>query len=743
MAPATEVCVSLPLAWVGLWMALGALSWPWWRPGADSLLPAVLALVVAAALGRSSPVAAAFWMMAAFALGAASVDVHRAATGGDDAHVLGTIVSSSGSEALLERAGRRLTLRFSGPAPPEGTRLAALTVEAGAGTRLPGSWPEEAADQLMNRPVRKVRQWIPLGGEPTSPAFPEARHAGLMRALATGRREDLPEDERDLLRRTGTSHLLSVSGLHVALVAGGAGGLAALLVAPLALLRWPRLTRLLSGGAALAAACAYADLVGWPVSARRAVWMVGAAVVARAMGRSGRTWSALGLAATAVVLFDPGQVAEPPALLSFGAVAGILWVGPRITRWLPPDSPWILRYPVSALATTVGATAGTLPITAWIFQSLPPLAPLSNLVAVPLIGGVGTPAALLAALLPAPWCSAAAWVGDQAIDLGLRALRHLDVPPWHPAVGPVGAGLLALALPLRRHTALVAGLVLLALGLREVPAGGLTVTWLSVGQGDAALVRWPDGRAWLLDGGPGADAVTSWLRREGVRRLDAVILSHPDMDHLNGLQEVIDEIPTRGLWVPREARPDEETYGHFLALARERSVPLRGAEDPLPGALILEPPGDSDNDGGLVVLIGYKSRMILFTGDIEAGAERWLIGRLPPVDVVKVPHHGSRTSSTRAFVDALHPALAVISVGVGNPFGHPAPEVVDRWPHVLRTDQDGTIQLWLTAKESRLSAWRPGEGWRALGSLEGLRMGHGGSLLGVRHGPIDTIAPGG
>lgn len=704
-----------PLALAALFMALGAATWSAWEPAPVACAGLALGCSVLAVLLRRWSGGAAAWVLGAALIGAASAGaVPRPGPAAEEERMIGIITRSSGNSALVQTAEGARVWRFFEPAPPQGTRIAAWTTRAGAFNRLPGSWPSEAANRLAGRPEMRVRDHLTLGTPPPPHRLEGARHEGLLLALATGRKDLLPDEERALLRRTGTTHLLAVSGLHIALIASLARALLGVLLAPLAFSRHPRVLRALIGLGTLTAAVGYASFVGWPISAVRAVWMVSAAVAASSLGRSTHAWSALGLAGCATVLMDPTQIYEAAALLSFGAVAGILWVGPRITRWLPPDAPWLARWVVGALATTIGATAGTLPVTAWIFQELPPLSPLSNLVAVPLIGGVATPAALIALAVPGPVGALALRVGDGAIHLGLWAIAPLAGEPLHPALGPASALALALALPLRRHTGACLGLLLLGLGLRELPRGGLTIDFLSVGQGDAALLRWPDGRAWLIDGGPPSDAVLAWLRREGVSRLDAALLSHPDADHLGGMIPALDGLEVGGLWVPREAREDEATYAEILSRLRARGVPIHGPEDPLPGAWLFAPPGESDNDQGLVALVHYQGFTALFTGDIEADAERWLAPRTGPVDLVKVPHHGSRSSSTPALVAATRPALALISVGAGNPFGHPAPEVLARWPRTLRTDQDGTVRVWTDGRTPVIRAWRPGEGWRRL-----------------------------
>lgn len=706
-----------PLGLAALALGAGALLWPCWPLPAPDALAATLALALAAAVGRRTPLATPLWLAACLLLGAGAVASTPTEPTGEGPR-MGIVAATAGREAVLRTARGEATVRFSEEPPPVGQRVLVTTRPADPGVLLPGAWDGGLADRLGRRPLLRATSWVALGPPvSTGPRFPGATYGGLMRALVTGARDELPEDQRDLLMATGTTHLLSVSGLHVGGMAALAAGLASALLWPLAFSPWPRLRGALTGVLGLGAACAYAAAVGWPVPAVRCAWMVAAAVAGRALGRSGDAWSALGLAGCAVILWDPSQVAEASALLSFGAVAGILWVGPRFTRYLPPDCPRPVRWVVTALATSLGATAGTLPVCAWLFQTLPPLSPLANLVAVPIIGGLATPLATLGGFGPEPLAGWATALADGLCGLGLWLIRPLASAPWPVAVGPVGALMLALALPLRRQAGLVAGLALLALGLREVPVGGLRVTWLNVGQGDAAALRWPDGRVWLVDGGPPSNAVLGWLRREGITRVDAVFLSHPDMDHLGGLRAVVEGLEVGALWVPRTARPDEPEYAAFLALAEARGAQLRGPTDPPPrGARLWAPTGRSDNDGGLVLRVDYGRRSALFTGDVEAEGEAWLAGRLGPVDVVKVPHHGSRTSSSAGLVHATRPLLAIVSVGRGNPFGHPAPEVLARWAgaRVLRTDLDGTVELWTDGHAMRLRAWRPQEGWRAL-----------------------------
>jgi competence protein ComEC len=253
----------------------------------------------------------------------------------------------------------------------------------------------------------------------------------------------------------------------------------------------------------------------------------------------------------------------------------------------------------------------------------------------------------------------------------------------------------------------------------------LTVTFLDVGQGDAAVVEAPGGAVMLVDGGgvrdgafdPGARIVEPFLRARGIGRVDIVALSHPHPDHMSGLFRIIERFPVGALWTSGDDGHNPE-YGRLLSLARKHRVPapqvaattLGGASiEPLgpfwgshAGERIGAPAGLTVNDASLVLRVGFAGRGVLFAGDLEADGEGELVGRRDAgqavaADVLKVPHHGSRTSSSPELVDAVAPALAVMSLGWRNQFRFPAPEVVARYEsrgaRVMRTDRDGAITV--------------------------------------------------
>jgi competence protein ComEC len=281
-----------------------------------------------------------------------------------------------------------------------------------------------------------------------------------------------------------------------------------------------------------------------------------------------------------------------------------------------------------------------------------------------------------------------------------------------------------MAVPLlARRPALASLVALVGLGLRRWPRGHLLFTFLAVGQGDASLVIWPDGRRWLVDGGPEERAVLRWLRREGIRHLDVVVATHPHPDHIAGLSAVLDELSVEQLWVSRPAGADEQGYLGLLAVAHARGVEVLESGDPRIPAIYPLPgdarePGDANADS-LVLYLASGAHRVLLAGDTEAHGEAAFTARTGPVDLLKVPHHGSRSSSSPEMLAALRPRLAVVSCGLGNSFGHPHPQVLARYTpsRLLRTDVDGTIQVEGDGSTLTLRAWSPGRGWRELGPL--------------------------
>lgn len=716
-----------PLVAFALGAVLGAFAWPALAPPLGAGIAAGAVLVGLACLRAATAPLALFAAGLCLGLAAPARVPDPPALSGDwrlRGHVVTAAIGTRADVAVgsIARPGGewrplsgRVRVRFPSTPPPPGT---AVAIDGAARPialqRLPGA-PDPAWEAAMARVATDVdaRVALRLGRPPPVPDVAGATHAGLLRAMLDGERAGLDDATRELLQRTGTWHLVSISGLHVGLGAAAAWGLVWLLTRPLLLfwerggLRWP------CAIAAVAAAVAYATWAGSPLPAQRAAVMVAAGSLLAALDRRAHAPQLLSLAVLGSTWAEPAAVASPGLQMSFGALIGILLLEDRVTRWLPPDTPRLCAWPVKGLATTFGATVGTLPVVAWHIQSLSPLSPLANLWAVPLVGTIGTPALLASQVLPAPLGPLALRVADLAVGLGLWGLPLFDREPWHPAVGPLGALVLAAVPFLGRRPVLALGAAALALGLRERPRD-LAVTFLAIGQGDAALVRWPDGRDWLIDGGPPGDALLFALRRLGVRRLDRVVVSHAHPDHVGGLGPVFEGLPVGAVVVPRLPREGEDA---FAALLLGQWVEL-GVTAPLD---VLHPllgwaarGGDAVNEESLVVRIGHGRRRFLFPGDVEEDAEAALAAGDVRADVLKVPHHGSGGSSSPAFVAAVAPEIAVVSCGRENRYGHPHPRALRSYAatRLYRTDRDGNVTVRTDGEALRVELGEVPEPWR-------------------------------
>jgi len=525
------------------------------------------------------------------------------------------------------------------------------------------------------RTVLRARRVVPLGA--TTPERPVLEGpAAVLAAVASGDRRGVDEQTWAVLRDTGTSHLLAISGFHVGVVAGAVGGGMLLGIRRLGALRPEGVSTVWAWWAGAAAAGVYAWSAGAPISAQRAAGVVLLAAIGRSMGRQLDAMRMLAVAAVAVCVVDPGAIATPGFQLSFGAVLGLLRFSSLFDGIEPPRG---LGWAKSGLVATAAATLGTLPAAAWWFQSLSITSPLANLFAVPFMAVAVVPCAALAEWGPAPLDGLGGWLGGWAVRFMLAGLDLLRTAPLAPAVGPLGA-LILCGVFLRIRVGWIASVLILGLGLRTRSAGGMEVLFFDVGQGDSALVEYPDGRRWLVDGGRN-DAVRNALRRMGVRSLDVVVASHGDADHAAGLLPVLESLRVRELWIGRV-----EGHEALLSMAVARGVKVRR----FPSRVESEA---SANDASLVVRARSRWGEVLFAGDVEEAGEAWI---REPATVLKVPHHGSATSSSPGLLDRVQPELAVLSVGF-NRYGHPHDAVLERYRErsipVLRTDLDASIRL--------------------------------------------------
>lgn len=583
----------------------------------------------------------------------------------------------------------RVRVIFPSDAPGPGSLVLLLGAAGPVKRDLPGAPdPVYIARMAGVRTVVKAERAEVIGGRPRPLIGAEKDPTCLMRAIVLGDRSGCSAETLLVLRRTGTSHLLSISGFHVGIAAAMAMALSARLTRLSGIVRRAGLQSPIPLAAALIAAWSYTALAGWVLPAERAAVMLSAGLVARALGRGVAALPVLVLTGAALSVTDPGAPGSASFQLSFGAMAGLILFVPRLTARLPDRLPGPIRFVCEGLATTLGATIGTLPVSALWFQEVAPAAPVANLVSMPVLGVALVPVGAVVCAAPEPLSSWVAALATLACRLELWMLGALVFEPLRPAVGVWGALLLSLcALASLRRPLLASIAAAIVLCSPRRPQGDLTLTVLDVGQGDAMLVERGRQR-WLVDGGRDGRAVARWLRRSGIRRLDVAVATHPDLDHAGGLVDVLEAIEVGELWA-------FDAPQALLDAASRRNVPV---VRPPPGSGALHPPAAgledlADNDRSIVFGLGP----LLLTGDLERRGEELLLPQIHrPYDVLKVGHHGSRTSTSEDWLEVVRPRLAIVSVGE-NRYGHPHSEVLERLQArgitVLRTDIDGTITL--------------------------------------------------
>jgi competence protein ComEC len=600
-----------------------------------------------------------------------------------------------------------------------------------AGRAVPGSF-------IPLSPAAGWRVWLEdhrqAFGAATQARVSSVDAGALVAALGAGLRSELGPGWEERFARSGLAHVLSVSGLHVAALALV---LAAFLGAVLRLI--PACMRRLDPGrpaalAALPLVWGYVLFTGQQAPAIRSAWMLTAVLVGRVLQKPVDALNALALAAGVLLIADPASVRELSLQLSFTAVAALILLSPRLRRALPIAPPdlargrgWRLALQriretvLGTLAASAAVTLASVPLVAGAFHRVSVAGLLTNVVALPLCGLLTLACAGAAGVfcIHPGLAALPLWMAARLATLLLRVVAFGSAVPGAafalPSFGPVAtvawcAGLVALALGWRWIPWLApAALVSVLAAPVLAPRPPLEVTFLPVGHGDSVLVS-SAGRNLLLDGGgvpggvdPGARIVLPYLRERGIRRLDAVALSHPHPDHALGLITVLAEVPTDALWLPAGIDSGPLVRALVAAAGRARVEELGAGRVLRLGqstVRVLSPPGDgagirSVNDRSLVLQVEGEGGSVLLPGDLESAGEDQLSA--PEATVVKVPHHGSRTSSTPEFVARTHPALAVFSDGRHNRFGLPAPEVVDRWraagAEVLRTDFDGAIRV--------------------------------------------------
>lgn len=567
-----------------------------------------------------------------------------------------------------------------------------------------------------------------------------AREGALAQALVVARKGELDEATRDAFVRAGTAHLLAISGFHV--------GLLALLVIWVVGRAAPQRVATAVG---TALAWGYVALLGFPDAATRAALLLSLVTAGRLLGRPVLAAGALGSALLLLAAVDPGLAGRVGAQLSFAGALGLAVGAAPACRWLTEVAERrfaVARSPrakglIDAFGAAVVATAATLPLVAWHFERISLVSVPATLVATPLVA-LALPAVVATVvldLLALPGTDVAAAAVATAAE-GLLGAARLVVglfaaPSWSSldvsrggvvaaaAGGAVGA-LLTRGVLRVGNAARVGALAMgAAAGVALAPAlngggdGRLYLHVLDAGQGDALALRTPGGRWVVVDAGPPpGERVVRAMARLGVRRVDLLLLSHPDADHVGGLAPLVERLEVSRIVGPGTLRATGP-WRSAVEIADRRGVPWgivgRGDAWTLDGVAfrVLHPErgagpvGSGDPNARSVILhVSWRGVDLLLTGDAPLGVEEGIATAAGDVEILKVGHHGSRTSTSSRFLDRVAPEVALIPVGRGNRYGHPHPIVVRR----LR---DAGVETWRTDLHGALTVVvdRTGEWW--------------------------------
>lgn len=577
----------------------------------------------------------------------------------------------------------------------------------GGNTRL-----DARADGLIYR----IESWREAVRDKFSATLGPAPYRGVLTALAVGDQGSIPQAQWQIYTRTGINHLISISGLHITMLSGLGYALAYYLWRCSTRLTLSLPARKAAAVAALLIATGYSLLAGFGVPAQRTMYMVGTVACALWLKRNFSLSQILSFALLGVLLQDPWAVLAPGFWLSFGAVALILYVtAHRLAR-----SHWFKEY----LTVQWAMSLGLIPMLLALFGQISLISPIANAIAIPMVSLIVVPLTLLGAALP---FEVPLWLAHIAMDGTMVVLEWLNAQPaavWIQHAPPAWSivtgmlGVLWMLAPAGFPGRVLAPLLMLPMFLNrpEMPEPDtLKVIVFDVGQGLSVAAQTRH-HALLYDTGPdfaneadsGNRILIPVLRSLGLRELDGIILSHDDIDHTGGTASVIQSMPVEWL---ASASP-----GNKLSRTSERqdnfTITRRPCRDGmhwnwdgvefeiLHPSILPDKNRKHDNESSCVLRISIGDQHILLAGDIEKRGEQRLLTLHPdqlPANLLVVPHHGSASSSHLALIAAILPDYAVFTSGYRNRFGHPKPEIVQRYLDIgatlLRSDQDGAILI--------------------------------------------------
>lgn len=570
----------------------------------------------------------------------------------------------------------------------------------------------------------RIETWREAVRDRFNKALADEPYAGVLSALAIGDQSSIPQAQWQIFTRTGVNHLMSISGLHITMLASLAYALSYWL--------WRRSVRFLlccparkaAALFALAVALVYALLSGFAVPAQRTVYMVAAVAAALWLNRQFSLGQILSIALLGVLIPDPWAVLAPGFWLSFGAVALILYVtAHRIGR-----SHWLREY----LTVQWAMTIGLIPILLALFQQVSVVSPLANAFAIPLVSLIVVPLTLLGAVLPWDLPLSLAHLVMQGVMQLLIWLNDLPQAVWiqhAPSVWSVIFGMLGILwilLP-RGFPARWLGLLLLLPMFVVVPSppaeNTLRLIVFDVGQGLAVAIQTRQ-HALLYDTGPdfggesdsGNRILVPTLRALGISKLDGLILTHNDSDHTGGAASVIQAMPINWL---SSSLPDDHPLLQQVGDVRQCVAGQNWQWDGVSFAM-LHPSQESytnlqlpDNERGCVLRISIGTQHVLLTADIEKESEQRLVRDYPEqlaATLLLAPHHGSKTSSSLDFIANVLPDYTVFTVGYRNRYGHPKAEIEQRYldsgAQLLRSDRDGAILVEMDAHNITVVPYR-------------------------------------
>ncbi|MBF0454380.1 MAG: DNA internalization-related competence protein ComEC/Rec2 [Magnetococcales bacterium] len=562
---------------------------------------------------------------------------------------------------------------------------------------------------------------------------------GLVEALLVGKRGRLLATTQESLTVSGTFHLLAISGLHLGLVAGWSFFILRLLITLIPALSLPHDSKRLAALLALIPLFMYGSLAGWSLSTQRAAVMLSLYLLSVAWGRNRSGWRSLTLAAILLLVWRPNDLFSAGFQLSFLAVAALLYLSP----WLAGLHGWRGRG-IGLLVVTLFMQLVMVPLVMYHFHRLTPYGLLGNLLAVPWVTLISAPLGVLSLIGREVHPETGLWLLNGmswSLDWLHVWVEWLAQQPgaWQRTAGPslLGLGLFLVGLlwaALVKNRVGSVAVTLLAIGAlwlpkpAPAPAGWLHLAILDVGQAQSVVLRSPQGEWSVVDAGGtvtprfniGEATISAYLWHYGVDTIQRISISHPQRDHMAGAQQLIRNFKVKNLWLgffPNQEQ-DRHSYRLLIEEAEKSGVAVRRftqgeqhQEGPLTVAVLPPLLGDESlnlNDRSLVLLYQIGAHRFLFPGDIESAGEAWLVdsNSLPEVTLTLAPHHGSNSSSTPAFIQALSPEQVVFSVGIRNQHHFPRTQVVKRWQQtgatLWRTDRHGTLVFQSNGQQLKL-----------------------------------------